>query len=100
MWVKVSALKGWWSASAWMMCVFLVVLAFALVFACFRRFRLVSMPIICLACLAMWLKSSPVPHPVSRTMASFIKGIFWSVAVILASCSSLYCLSYAGAVWS
>lgn len=88
-WVKVFVLKGVWSASARMRSVFLV----TLVFACLSRAGLVSMPTICLAFLAKWVKSSPVPHPASRMIASFIEGRFSSAAWIFASCSSLYCQS-------
>lgn len=51
------------------------------------------MPTISLACLATWLKSSPVPQPTSSMMASLDMLRFSRAAVILASCSSLYCLS-------
>lgn len=88
-WVKVSGLKGVWSASALIRCVFGV----ALVFACLRRLSDVSIPTVCLACLAKWVKSIPVPHPASRMIASLVEGRFSRAAWIFASCSSSYCLS-------
>ena len=90
-WVKVSAGKGVWSESALMMATLLK--ASALVFACMSRLSDVSMPTVSLACLAMWLKRSPVPHPASSMMALLFMLRFSRAAAIFVSCSSVYCVS-------
>ena len=90
-WVKVCEGKGVWSTSALMMATLLK--AFARVFACLSRLLDVSMPTVSLACLAMWLKRSPVPHPASSMIALLFMRRFSRAAAIFVSCSSAYSVS-------